>query len=1161
MQKSLKSLLQLCCVFILLTLQVFAQSPLTKGQWVKISVEESGLYVIEESDLQAMGLKNLNNICVWGYGGRLLPEINKALKDHTLKQIPTLLQGGKLYFYGDGVVQWHYDSQLNCYRHTVNHYSRKGYYLISEGNATPLRMAEETAKSCDKKPTKQSLSYIQPFLIDYSEQTIAHTGRKLYSSLLYQSRKELIPEYNCHSLKMNLAYMGYPKQGKESIQVKVNGKDYFTTSISRTEVEQMPSAYAYGFFGMDKAYYSKNTISLNTAPRDISIEFITKPKVTSIHLDYCELNLEKLIDLREKQVFLRQNFTPQDELEQERQVTLPQPQDEMLLLQLDQTNPYQPILAKKLNFNPQNSLINIYLPNRNQYNLATNFLATSLKNAYKPKFISTIKPQDILSDQRAINLLIICSQSLREEALKLAEHYKSQGYTYAVWSQEEAFNEFNSGTPDAMCYRLLAKHYYDNFYKLEANKDKECPMSLLFLGDVAYDNRRISKEWQTANLQSADILLAYESVNSLDLTSYTSDDFFTILKDEDSEYNLNNLPNIVQQLMDICVGRLPAKTKEEASLMVDKIINYDKQAPQGSWKMKAAFVADNGNGNTHVNQSLEVSDILENLQPEVIVKRYYLPSYKRILVSGKPMTPQARLDFHNALNKGLFLVNYTGHGSANTWALEGILTSADVESLNYKQLPLIITASCDFSPFDTTSPSGGELLLLHPTSGAIALMSTTRVVWDIPNKNLNKAIIKELFSTQADGSYPSLGQALRRAKNLMRDLPTPENRLNFTLLGSPLQKLVLPPKKVVLSSINDQDLAQDSQIKVHALDKITLKGYIADKENSINGNFNGKIDILVYDGEIELETIDNFDDNPQAVVKPSKYKEFRNLIYTNTIPVEAGQFTCSFTVPKDVTYSGNLGRISFYAFDNANKKDAIGESRNLIITEGGSNSNQDKDAPKILQMKLAGKPVQSGMLVPSESAFYLLLEEKEGLNFSNAGLGHQMQLTINGKERLNIDLKPYFSPNTGHLDQGIISLILPKLTSGKYQAELRITDIYNNVLLKRFDFIVQENLLPDIEELKISFVNDGTLILKQEFLLKESIAVVEVFDVMGQRVYATQGTKIHNLSSSYSAFSLKRLGLEQIKALPTGTYILRLRLYPELESEHFSHKSIKFVIP
>ena len=72
-----------------------------------------------------------------------------------------------------------------------------------------------------------------------------------------------------------------------------------------------------------------------------------------------------------------------------------------------------------------------------------------------------------------------------------------------------------------------------------------------------------------------------------------------------------------------------------------------------------------------------------------------------------------------------------------------------------------MTATCKFSYFDNPEQvSAGEELLLNPNGGAIALFSTTRLVYSQPNYNLNTKFIENIFTTPL-GEFLRLGDLLK----------------------------------------------------------------------------------------------------------------------------------------------------------------------------------------------------------------------------------------------------------------------------------------------------------------------------------------------------------------------------------------------------------------
>ncbi len=1157
-------------LFLLLLSQSFlllAQSPMAKGRWARVKVEANGLYVLDQAFLKASGFSSIDKLSVWGYGGGILPEVNKLLVGHRLKQVPTYLKNGKLYFYGEGLVQWYYSRKKDFFYHKTNHYTKEAYYLVSENTAQPLRMQEEEVEQAQQGGSQADRYTIATRLMDFSDMSIAHSGRKLYSSLLYQPNVAEFKLRGAKSVQMNLAFMGYPKKGREAIRIDINGQEYFTESISRSEVSKKGSAYEYHFFGMDKEHLETESMKLNPASPQMNVSITAFPRKTSIQLDYYELNFQQEISTKGGAVVLRRKPSKGADLNAKTTYTFDHRKG-WELFALDKVGLSGQPTTKHLNLNEfsTQASLSLSLPYFQTHGMTRSYLLLNLAQAKPVHFVSLEPNQNILGDKRRIDLLIICPKALKGQARRLAQHYETKGKVSAVWSDQEIYNEFNGGTADAMAYRLVARHYYDLSVE-QKGAQFTSPLNILLFGDAAYDNRRILKEWQKESLQKANFLLCYESENSLDLETYTSDDFFGVLRDEDKEPSMksleaydNEMPSLAHQLMDVPVGRFPVRNEDEAFAVVNKIIAYDNDQTAGSWRMRATFVADNGDGNSHTEQSVDLTNCLEQVAPAMLIKKIYMSAYLRESVGGQMVCPRARKELFEAFEKGQLLVNYNGHGGPNKWTQEKILSFADVQGFSHKKLPLFVTATCDFSPFDETNTSAGEAILLHETSGGIALLSTTRVVWDLPNKALNEELLKELFQPNEAGTYPTLGQAVMRAKNTMRSLFSPENRLNFVLLGSPLQKLALPPARVVLTSSKDQAIASEEELKVHALEQVKLSGQIQNSDGSIDGDFTGKVEVFVYDSEQDLLTIDNFGGWGE-VVKPVPYRDFLNLIYTNTVEVQDGNFSFDFIVPKDVVYSDKTGKIAFYAYDEQRRKSCMGYARNLRILQGGKNDESaDQEAPKLLSVQLSGKDVDTTPLVPEISKLFVRLSEAHGLNLSSAGIGHQMQLVIDGRRGQTIDLSPYYSNVEGSKTLATINYALPPLASGRHHALLRVCDVYNNVVLKSFDFVVQRGLKPQIDQLSLSMMKGGMLIIQHDQKGMPLLADIDIFAMSGARLLSKSRCLIP-ASSAFVAYKFKSLGLGAIMSLPPATYILRLRLYSDSKDAVSAYKSIKFVKP
>jgi len=73
------------------------------------------------------------------------------------------------------------------------------------------------------------------------------------------------------------------------------------------------------------------------------------------------------------------------------------------------------------------------------------------------------------------------------------------------------------------------------------------------------------------------------------------------------------------------------------------------------------------------------------------------------------------------------------------------LEIADINSWNnFDKMPVFITATCEFSRYDDAQrTSAGEMVILNPKGGAIAMFTTARATYASANRILNLGIFSE----------------------------------------------------------------------------------------------------------------------------------------------------------------------------------------------------------------------------------------------------------------------------------------------------------------------------------------------------------------------------------------------------------------------------------
>ena len=90
---------------------------------------------------------------------------------------------------------------------------------------------------------------------------------------------------------------------------------------------------------------------------------------------------------------------------------------------------------------------------------------------------------------------------------------------------------------------------------------------------------------------------------------FYSDDYFGFFEESEGEWIEAESGD---HTLEIGIGRLPAKTKTEARVFVDKIIRYGTgQGGLCNWRNNVYFIADDGDSNIHQRDAERLSNQLE----------------------------------------------------------------------------------------------------------------------------------------------------------------------------------------------------------------------------------------------------------------------------------------------------------------------------------------------------------------------------------------------------------------------------------------------------------------------------------------------------------------------------------------------------------------------
>lgn len=754
--------------------------------------------------------------------------------------------------------------------------------------------------------------------------------------------------------------------------------------------------------------------------------------------------------------------------------------------------------------------------------------APNLRGSFPvPEYVYNITNQDHHADPQADMVIIIpTSQKLLKQAQRLAAFHKQHdSLRVNIVPADELYNEFSSGTPDANAYRRYMKMLYDR-----ATTDSDKQKYLLLFGGGVWDNRMLTPE--CSELNPDDYLLCYESENSFnEVNCYVDDGFFTYLDDGEG-INLDR--NNKLDMSDVAVGRFPVTTEEEAQVMVDKTINYVNNSNAGVWQNTIMFMGDDGNDNLHMSQADEAAGDIATRYPGYRIKKVMWDAYKEETSSVGNRYPEVSNIIKQQQQQGALIMDYVGHGRADQISHEAVLTLNDFKSFTNTNLPLWITASCDLMAFDGLEETIGETAVTSSKGGAVAFFGTTRTVLAMYNRVINMSYLRHVLS-MTNGKPTTIGEAQRLAKNEMITTGQDRtcNKLQYTLLGDPAIALNQPVADVVIDSIDDQPVPLAGALTIKAGSKTRIVGHIAN-----DAEFKGTATVDVLDSR-QLVTCR---ENPGAEVESRAFTFYdRNkTVFSGSNYVENGKFAVNFTVPYDLNYDGGRGIIYAFAVNDQKSLTAHCSSESIVL---GSTDEAKTDTvgPSVF-CYLNSPDFENGADVNTTPYFVAQLSDSSGINATGNGIGHDLELIIDGKASLTYNLNDNFQYDFGSSTTGSTYYNIPELEPGRHTLLFRAWDTMNNPTTTILDFNVVKSLRPTINNVAVSqnpASTSTTFIIAHSFGGSSIDVTIDVFDMSGRQLWS------HSESGAQtgSAYTVDwNLTLESGEKLQTGVYLYRVRI-------------------
>jgi hypothetical protein len=738
---------------ILISIGTYSQnsSPLQQGKWIKVAVTQPGFYHINPAWFAKNKISppKPESICIYGSQSGMI-NARDIENPGTLKAIPAFYQNSKsvdwdIMFFGDGP---HSLKQNAVWEQETNRYVDTSFYFIQidAAKTNPIEEILNKTAVTPYVPFAWSLKHYEPETFN-----LLQSGRIWLGDAFYGSSNKFLqyslPDY----------FDGKPAHIQLKLYASSTGPSTFSIpSLAKSiTIDPIPGG-RYDIKARSQTISTRLTPTLTNKNWSFPIQFQTSGGTG--YIDYISFLYPKSFDAKHANPLY----------------LLPNSKDSTLNISIANLTASQQIwinnggtLWKKMANN---------LPFQYVFKSNSQLAIADPNSASEPSFCGNVSNQNLIDTPAETELIVLSAPALQAAAIKLARYKTEKRNIKSISISTSAiYNEFSGGKQDVTAIR--------NFIRNQFQKSGSKLRYILLLGDASIDYKGLGTI--STAIEKSCFVPTYQSQESFQpLLSYASDDYYGIVGERSGDWEEGFLQN--NYSMEVAIGRIPVKNPQEANMFINKLMDYEAQSrsvlPQLAW------VSDDGDANIHMQDGEDFSSTLENALFPGQQHKVYLDQYPMQQVNGAYSSPIGTQAVLSLFNEKADFIHYMGHGSESGWADEKLLTTNDLLNLkNNKHLPILLTATCQFGRFDDPNIlSGGEVGLLSDQGGVIALISTTRPVFQSSNYLFGQAFYQALLKNKERTSY-RLGDLFKDAKNQSQSGVI--NR-NIQLLGDPT--LALP---------------------------------------------------------------------------------------------------------------------------------------------------------------------------------------------------------------------------------------------------------------------------------------------------------------------------------------------------------------------------------
>ncbi len=1093
MKSSIKNIvcLAVTCLAIAIHAHAFptskyaTSSVLGTGKWVKIAVPTSGVYEITAEELAEMGFSNIDRVQIYGCGGLPINEKLDGTAIDDLQPIATYRTGDKLCFYGNGTIAMTLSQPKTdnpYYTRKFNAYSTLGYYFLTEVDAPRRIVVNSGAAQEGANRMNSSLDY---FYHEQEISSVSFSGKQLLGeditlgsvdipyTLTNLSEKSVV--VNCTGVANMSGAVGY----LNNFLVSDLGTIEVPYTNNSKKIFQPASDYILYNIVSPLARVTNDNISDHGVMR---INITTDGTVKTGKVDYFTITYKHFNKIHEDgHGQMRMGFAQPTLADC---ILMPDAPESMVVWNID--NPAAPMLFPTQAYDDGDEQGLEFSPGIEQR--STQFVAFDPEQELlKISSFEPVENQNI-HGMATPDMIIVTNKAFIDQARRVARlHIEHDGMDVLVVDQEQVYNEFSSGTPDAMAIRLMCKMFYDRGpAKLK---------HLLLFGQGSFDNRGIVSV-------KPDRVITYESDNSNDEdNTFVTDDFFGFLDDQSGS-------NLASDMLRLGVGRFTSASVAEAESDVDKLYEYVLSPDYGSWRNTTMVSGEAGDSDLHIFQAEGTADNISNpnrSNTQMNVEKVYIDMFPRAvnetaLEESRRTSVEAHRHMSDIFNRGTYFATYIGHAGATTFTKSSLWNVNHVNSTPYPHWPIMTTACCDVARFDDTSRGIAEHMFHKREGGAIALLTASRQVYAESNDELNNAFVSALFSYNETGKMPTLGQVFMQSKQSF-GTQSNWNKLKFHLFGDPAMKINYPKPLFNITKINGQQ-ARLSAINVRPMTNLEVEAEVLNSDGELDETFTGDAYLSLYDVSRLFKTV---------TMRQNGVTTTRNIYYPRELlgevkgRVENGVFHGSIIIPRYIKAYNEYIRVSVYAHKDGTEEMVNGLFDQLRVNAYAENEAtiHDDTAPVIEDMFLNDKATfDEGVMMASNSTLYITANDDYAFNTQATSVGNSMMLQLDGGQLAYYLVKSYatVSDEGRHLD---IAFPLSGITNGEHTLTFTVYDVAGNSASRTINFVVGKEHALSVKATEKASVDVATFELRNSSLNTTPTVTMKVTDATGNLVWST----------------------------------------------------------